>query len=140
MRIYILILLALSTVFAATANDDSRKIESLMKNYLQAIKSKDQKKLKSLVTDKYYSQLEKDQGLEKLFSMQKDDKSPIDVDIKVVKQKQDHRANIKNKSESDYDHYWFRIVSEKESYKIDGTFHLEEAHSPASRGAEGKDH
>lgn len=105
---------------------DQGKVEAVMLKYLKAIKAKDRKMLKSVVTDKYYQTLDKEDGIKNLFAMQPKDSGPIKVDVKVIKQKKGYRANIKDKSDQDYDDYWYEIVVIGDQYKIDGTFHLEE--------------
>lgn len=126
MRVFILVLFLIPTI-ALSKNAEEKSVEKLMLNYLKAIKAKDREKLKSLITDKYFQELDKDNGIQKLFDMQpKKVKEEISVDIKVITQNKGFRANIKNKTDKEYSDYWYDIVKEKNDTKINGTFHLEQ--------------
>ena len=122
MRFFLLINLFSTLAYGFESND----VEKLMMNYLSSIKNKNKEALMSLTTEKYFKTLDKDNGVSELFSMQESSKNKINVDIKVIKQESGYRANIKNKSDKKYDHYWFSIVEENKKLLIDGTFHIEE--------------
>ena len=116
-----------SNLFAEEKKKDLSKLaQELMLKYLKSIKNKDEKTLKSIITKRYYKDINVDDGIKQLFTMQSDDKERIEVDIKVVKQNVGYRANIKNKTDKDYDDYWYKITEEDGKLLIDGTFHQEE--------------
>jgi hypothetical protein len=127
MRILLLILLSISSVQAKENID--KKVESLMHSHLSAIKSKNYSKLRRTITDSYFRSLNKNNGIRTLFSMQDSNKKSIKFDIRVEKavSKNKYFANIKDKKDMGFDHYWYRIIRTKDgNLKIDGTIFREE--------------
>lgn len=102
--------------------DASSEIQKLMYNYLSSIKNANEQVLKESVSSQYFQILNKDQGLKKLFKLQKKDGKKIIFDMKFQKfhKKKDYYfVNIKDKKQKEYDHYWFVV------HKKDGKFIIE---------------
>ena len=84
--------------------------------------------IKKVVSKKYFQQLNKENGLDELFKMQKRDGKKVKFDLKFQKyhdKKNHYLVNIKDKSQKNYDHNWFVIQKVKNKYIIKEEFYMD---------------
>ncbi len=117
--------LGLSSVSFGAKDNVKTQMYQLIFGHLSSIKNKSETNLKKTVTDEFFKVMSKDGQLKKLFSLQSPSKSNIVFDIKVQKanvSKDTFFVNIKDKTASKYDSYWYVVKKDKSSgvYKIDG--------------------
>ena len=130
-NVLISLLLASFSVHAVdvTPNKQDRKqIKALISNYLLALKNKDEKKLKQVVSKKYFGMLKAHKILKKTFEMQTKPKPGFtpQFDMKVeqgVISKDLFFVNIKDKKQDHYHDYWYHVRKISGKFVIDDEQH-----------------
>lgn len=116
-----LIIAIISLNCFAISQEDSK---DLFTRYLDSIRSKKEDLFRSIVTDKYYKDLKNKKMIQEMFEMNKKSKKKLNFDIKIKKaglDKDTYFINIKDKSQKNYGHNWFKVIKVNNKYKIDGT-------------------
>lgn len=104
-----------------------KMFKELMHTYLHSIKTSNEVKLKSVISNRYYKDLKKDNQLKELFAVQKNDTKSIEFDLKFQKftNENEYLVNIKDKSKKSYDHFWFVVKYKDGKLIIDREYHMD---------------
>lgn len=118
------LILSSSMTLASTQSE----IKTVMHKYLNSIKTSNTEGIKQVVSNQYFKDLDKNDGLKKLFQAQSNDGKKIEFDMKFQKfhGKENHfLVNIKDKSQKEYDHYWYVIIKKNGKYIIEKEQYLD---------------
>lgn len=120
-----IIILLISLIFSNTSYSKevpTKEIYNTMKEYILAIKNKDENKLINCVSKKYLKGLRKKGLLKETFSKQNPKKPFKEFDLKInpiAGEPNTYFVNIKNKREPQYGNYWYILTKQKNKYIID---------------------
>lgn len=132
MRITILFITIIIIQTTTSFASDKSELKTLMINYLQALKSKDIKKIKKVVSPKYFKMLNSNKVLELTFNKKLKEPNKkvtgnFDLTYQQGNTKKDlYFVNIKNKTTKEYNDYWYLVRKKKGEYIIDDMQLLEE--------------
>jgi hypothetical protein len=121
--------LLMMTLFVSLSShaENHETFTKLMHKHLHSIKTSNEVELKKTVSPSYFKLMSKDNGLEELFKLQKNDGKKIVFDLKFKKfgKTGEFLVNIKDKRSFSFNHYWYVVKRVDGQYVIDREFHMD---------------